>query len=185
MDGHLNTNCEDVARLLPRWSDGELSAARGDLVRGHLLDCRECRARYGEQRNLERWMVAPEAPAVPEGFAERVTRLAAASGVRPLSLPTPKADVDEVDVIVPAPPATEPVERDAAGSMLSFVLACTAVAAAMLLGLALALGQQDRPTGEELRADPLSESQLLQLFEEEQRWADSLEADDTEDSASR
>jgi len=171
MNESTKRTCDETLALLGRWSDGELDEARAELVRTHLLDCRDCRGHYGQQRTLARWIVAEPVPAVPVGFGARVARLAseaaARTGGRPLDVAglatRPFAVVPRersgprpgstADTIVPRPRAT--TERD--GSLLAFVLACTAVAAAGLLALALVLGGQERPSGEELRAEPLPE----------------------------
>lgn len=191
MNGAKEHRCEEITGLLARWSDGELDDARSDEVRLHLLDCRACRARYGEKRTLARWIV-PHDVRVPAGFGARVARLAsehaARTGGRPLDVsaldarPTrpaaatanSSAAITSVGVeLVPAPRATGlgsarlagagpsstrslgAGERD--GSLLGFVLACTAAAAAALLVLSLALADRGAPTGEELRAEPLPE----------------------------
>jgi hypothetical protein len=167
MNESTKRTCDETLALLGRWSDGELDEARAELVRTHLLDCRDCRGHYGQQRTLARWIVAEPAPAVPVGFGARVARLAseaaARTGGRPLDVAglatrsfavVPRErPVAEADALVPRPRAS--LERD--GSLLTFVLACTAVAAAGLLALALVLGGQERPSGEELRAEPLPE----------------------------
>ncbi|MEZ5979181.1 MAG: hypothetical protein R3F34_13290 [Planctomycetota bacterium] len=176
-------NCDAAALAIPKWVDGE---ARADGVgRAARLPARLPRVprAYAEQRNLRAWIVAPEAPAVPEGFAERVARLAAASGARPLSEPTrrplarPAARAMEpipfeggdVDTLVPAP-RRERERESGTGSILSFVLACTAVAAAAVLVLSIVLGQQDRPRNEELRAEPLPE--ILRALDDLNRTQD-------------
>jgi hypothetical protein len=177
--------CEEITGLLARWSDGELDDARSDEVRLHLLDCRACRARYGEKRTLARWIV-PHDVRVPAGFGARVARLAsehaARTGGRALDVsalearPTRPVAPTSSSVgaeLVPAPRATGlgnarlagagpsstrslgAGERD--GSLLGFVLACTAAAAAALLVLSLALADRGAPSGEELRAEPLPE----------------------------
>lgn len=178
MNGDKEHRCEEITGLLARWSDGELDDARSDEVRLHLLDCRACRARYGEKRTLARWIV-PHDVRVPAGFGARVARLAsehaARTGGRPLDVsaldtrPTRPAAPATVE-LAPAPRVVRPAttgssgaaatsarsigaERD--GSLLSFVLACTAAAAAALLVMSLVLADRGAPTGEELRAEPL------------------------------
>lgn len=175
-------SCAEVTGLLARWSDGELDDVRSDEVRLHLLDCRACRALYGEKRTLARWIV-PHDVRVPVGFGVRVARLASehaartggraldVSGlsVRGLSDRGLGAGAAAAVELVPAARATrelKSVHSSAAlasgdvareGALLRFVLACTAAAAAALLVLSLALADRGAPTGEEMRAEPLPE----------------------------
>jgi len=182
MNGAKEHKCAEVTGLLARWSDGELDDVRADAVRLHLLDCRECRALYGEKRTLARWIV-PHDVRVPVGFGARVARLAsehaARTGGRPLDVSglvagervarglgasEDRAAGTAGVELVPAPrgpraASASGVSRlaggDREGSALRFVLACTAAAAAVLLVLSLALADRGSPTGEEMSAEPL------------------------------
>lgn len=137
--------CARARALLNRYGDGELEESLAAPLRGHLLECPDCRAMFAAERNLRRWIVRPEAPAVPAGFAERVAALAFAGAV-PGARPQPA-------------PSNEPALR--------LVLWLTAAAAAALLLLALALGSLGRPGGEELVAEPLPE--VLQQLDQIER----------------
>ena len=177
MKNERHMHCDDVELVLELWGDGELDRERGEMVRAHLLDCPACREAYRDHRNLLRWIERPEAPAVPSDFAERVVLAAArrdaAEGREPLSAPTPAGAV-----LRPLPRVERPMAATAGGgtaaidgTVLPFVLACTAAAAALLLILSIAIGAQGRPSGEELRAEPLPTvlQQLEQLRDEQRR----------------
>lgn len=165
MKNKHHMDCDDVELLLELWGDGELDAARGEQVRAHLLDCQACREAYRDHRNLLRWLVRPEVPAVPADFAERVVLAAArrdaVEGREPISAPA--GGRDGGPMLRPLPPVGRPFTAAAGGgsivagesSVLPFVLACTAAAAALLLVLSIAIGAQERPGGDELRAEPL------------------------------
>lgn len=183
-DQNLPLACTRTRALLARYGDGELEEALAAPLRGHLLECPACRMELADERNLARWMVAPDAPPVPAGFAERVAALAfagqsgqAGKGSRPgtgdlvpMGSPVPAARRAPAPATAglgltfgaanPARPAEEPVLR--------LVLWLTASAAAALLLLALALGRAGRPGGEELVAEPLPDvlQQLDQLNRE-------------------
>ncbi|QDU86425.1 hypothetical protein Pla163_35760 [Planctomycetes bacterium Pla163] len=166
-DNHMD--CDAVELVLELWGDGELDQVRGEQVREHLLECPACRETYRDHRNLRRWIVRPEAPAVPADFAQRVVLAAArqdvVAGREPLEIP----ERGRGAVLRPFPARTsagDPAGGGAVssgggfatstdGSLLPFVLACTAAAAALLMILTIAIGSAGRPTSDELRADPL------------------------------
>lgn len=140
---HFGTSCEAVRALLERYHDGELPESLAAPLRGHLLDCGDCRGRFGELQNQRAWMVPSEAPVAPRGFAQNVARLAF-SGAAPVEEPEVEAEASE-------PPA--PVF-----DLMPFVVGIVAAAAAVLLGLSIALGMSTHGTGgAELLAEPLPE----------------------------
>jgi hypothetical protein len=187
-DQNLPLACTRTRALMARYGDGELEEALAAPLRGHLLECPACRMELADERNLARWMVAPDAPPVPAGFAERVAALAfagqAGKGGRPgTGEVIPTGDLVPAGWRAPAQAAT--VSRPAATGfglaagaanparpaeepVLRLVLWLTASAAAALLLLALALGRTGRPGGEELMAEPLPDvlQQLDQLNRE-------------------
>jgi anti-sigma factor RsiW len=148
---HDTFDCAQAGPLIPAWADGELSEARSAPLREHLLSCRDCRASMAELRALSRWFQpGADAVAVPPGFAARVARRAFAgdTGERPLS--------------------SEGVELERRRT-LDFVLVLTAVAAALVIALGLALRARELPRGERLHADdrtPLSTEQILERLED-------------------
>lgn len=147
---HDTFDCAQAGPLIPAWADGELSEARSAPLREHLLGCRDCRASMADLRALSRWFQpGAAAAAVPPGFAARVARRAFAgdTGERPLPV--------------------EGVELERRRT-LDFVLVLTAVAAALVIALGLALRARDLPQGETLHADdrtPLSTEQILERLE--------------------
>ncbi len=150
--------CARARALLNRYGDGELEESLAAPLRGHLLECPECRARFAAERHLRRWIVRPEAPPVPAGFAERVAALAFA-GAAPAA---------------PLAPSVRPSPLPSAEPALRLVLWLTAAAAAALLILALALGSLGRPGGEELVAEPLPE--VLQQLDQLERELEAVPA---------
>jgi anti-sigma factor RsiW len=139
-------HCNDARPLVPAYVDGELSEAQAGLLRKHLLGCQPCRGRAQEDKALKRWFEPQAAAAVPPGFAARVARRAFAG------------DTGEGR---PAEPAAEA----RGGKLLPFVLRLTAVAAALLLMLSIAVRMQGLPSGSNLRADdraPVPVEEILQ-----------------------
>jgi len=112
--------CQNARSMIPSYCDGELSEAQAGPLRQHLLDCQPCRGSAQDLKNLKRWFAAPAIVAVPDGFAARVARRAFQG--------------DTGELVADASGAA--VEQDG-GRLLRFVLACTAVAAAVLLVLAI------------------------------------------------
>jgi anti-sigma factor RsiW len=131
-------NCDHARPLIPSYLDGELSEAQAAPLRKHLLDCQACRGGAQSDKNLKRWFVADEPVAVPRDFAARVARRAFAGDRGVLESPLVVAASD-------AP--------DREGRVLQFVLRLTAVAAAVLFVVALAIRQSSLPPGESLQAD--------------------------------
>jgi anti-sigma factor RsiW len=173
-DQNLPLACTRTRALLARYGDGELEEPLAAPLRGHLLECPACRAELAALRNLARWIVAPDVPPVPAGFAERVAALAfagrgAAAPAGALAGAGLGARLPMVELTPLARAAAAPgPARHAEEPVLRFVLWMTAMAAAALLLLALALGSAERPAGEELVAEPLPEvlQQLDQLNRE-------------------
>lgn len=143
--------CENAVGLVPSYLDGELSETQAAPLRGHLLACPTCREVAKGERSLKRWFVAEEASAVPAGFAARVARRAFAG------------DPGMLDA------SDEAGERAEPGAILPFVQTLTAVAAAILLVLALAIQRERLPDDAGLRAesaDVLEELERLNAEEE-------------------
>ncbi len=147
--------CARARALLNRYGDGELEESLAAPLRGHLLECPDCRARCAADRHLRRWIVRPDAPPVPAGFAERVAALAFAGASQP-------------------GPTERPRPLSSGEPALRLVLWLTAAAAAALLVLALALGSLARPGGEELVAEPLPE--VLQQLDQLERELEAVPA---------
>jgi anti-sigma factor RsiW len=150
--------CSDARPLVPAYLDGEITEARAAPLRRHLLECQSCRGSLQEGRALQRWFGAlreasadarsPFAAPVPAGFAARVARRAFAG------------DEGRREI--------EPALRPGAGGgrLLAFVLNATAIAAALLLVLAIAVARNARPSGGRLSADDRTIVPLDQLVED-------------------
>ena len=151
----MELRCDVAAPLVPTYLDGELSEELAHPLRRHLLACHACReAAQGEQA-LKRWFPALGEPAVPSDFAARVARRAFAGDTGWSDPDGPRDHVHHDGAHEPAlagmpagPAATEPQ-----GRLLSFVTGLTAVAAAVLFVLALAIRGQDLPDHSGLSAD--------------------------------
>ena len=130
--------CDDAARLVPSYLDGELSEAQAGPLRKHLLDCVGCRGSAQDLKNLQRWFAPHQADVtVPSGFAARVARRAFAGDTGALGgagarLAEPVTPVREV---------------------LPFVRELVALAAAVLVMLLIGLRMGDHPASRTLRAD--------------------------------
>jgi hypothetical protein len=152
----IQMRCEDALPLVPTYLDGEVSEAQAAPLRQHLLACAACRGSAQEQKTLSRWFEpgAAAAVSIPTGFAARVARRAFAgdTGERPMA-----AAGDE--------------ER---GRLLRFVLQVTAVAAALMLALAIALRSEELPPGDDLRAEDRVAPKVEDVVEKLER----LNADD-------
>jgi predicted anti-sigma-YlaC factor YlaD len=130
--------CQNARSMIPSYCDGELSQAQAGPLRQHLLDCQPCRGSAQDLKNLRRWFAAPAVvAAVPEGFAARVAR---------------RAFQGDTGELVAESVAATP-EQDG-GRLLRFVLACTAVAAALLLVLAIGVRGIGLPHGDRIVAQP-------------------------------
>lgn len=135
--------CTDARPLIMSYLDGELSEAQAAPLRKHLLGCQPCRASAQDQKNSKRWFVASEPVAVPRDFAARVARRAFQG--------------DRGEGFAPqAPLSTRPRAHDVEERSMRFVLALTALAAAVVIFLSIAIRQLTLPTGDSLRADDQS-----------------------------
>lgn len=147
---HDTFDCAQAAPLIPAWADGELSEARSAPLREHLLGCRDCRASMADLRALSRWFQpGAELAAVPPGFSARVARRAFAGDTGERSAPTDRGALER-------------------RRTLDFVLVLTAVAAALVIALGLALRARELPAGESLHADDrttLSTEEILQRLD--------------------
>lgn len=132
--------CQNALTLIPSYQDGELSEGQAAPLRRHLLDCFACRERAKAEVSLKRWFVAEPAVAAPSGFAAHVARRAFAGdeGLREVTL--------------------RPRAAGTSDQLLPFVLKLTALAAAVLMVLALALRSRSLPESDSLEATSLSET---------------------------
>jgi anti-sigma factor RsiW len=133
MEPTVKLSCDNARSLVPSYLDGELSEAQASPLRAHLLDCPACREVAKEGKALQRWFGHPESPpAIPAGFAARVARRAFAGD--------------------PGLLAPEPREVRRRRPLLPFLVAATAVAAAILLVLAFAIQRESLPRANHLEA---------------------------------
>jgi anti-sigma factor RsiW len=131
----MKISCDDARPLVPSYLDAELSEAQASPLRAHLLDCPACREVAKEGKSLQRWFEAePEPIAVPVGFAARVAR---------------RAFAGDPGLLVPEPRAIRQRRP-----LLPFLLVATAVAAAVLLVLAVAIQRESLPHTDGLDALP-------------------------------
>jgi len=151
--------CHDARSLIQSYLDGELSQAQAAPLRAHLLDCQPCRAGAQDEKNLKRWFVAPQTPAIPQGFAARVARAAVQGEPLPRRSRLTALPGSRVS-------GATPVGADREGGMLRFVLACTAAAALLLFTLALGIRTLSLPQTNQLAADDREEVQLDKVLEE-------------------
>jgi anti-sigma factor RsiW len=129
----VRTTCDDARVLVPSYLDGELSEAQASPLRVHLMACPACREVAKEGKVLKRWFVAPvDRVSVPDGFAARVAR---------------RAFAGDPGLLVP-----EPSQRRVERPLLPFLLLATAVAAAVLFLLALAIQRESLPQSNRLEA---------------------------------
>lgn len=158
-------DCTNARSLIPSYLDGELSQAQAGPLRQHLLDCQACRASAQDQKNLQHWFVPTAEVAVPRDFASRVARRAF------------QGDTGEgFEVAGGAALLREP---ESGGRLLRFVLACTAVAAGLLLTLALGVRHLGLPQSNRLVADDKAPVRLAPALEDLDRLnqADKLAAE--------
>jgi anti-sigma factor RsiW len=131
----MKISCDAARPLVPSYLDGELSEAQASPLRAHLLDCPACREVAKEGKSLQRWFEAePDPIPVPAGFAARVAR---------------RAFAGDPGLLVPEPPAVRQRRP-----LLPFLLVATAIAAAVLLVLAVAIQRQSLPRTNGLDALP-------------------------------
>jgi len=122
----MKINCEAARPLVPSYLDGELTEVQASPLRTHLLDCPACREVAKEGKSLGRWFEFQSEPvAVPAGFAARVAR---------------RAFAGDPGLLVPEPPAIRPRRP-----LLPFLLVVSAIAAAILFVLAVAIQRESLP----------------------------------------
>ena len=133
--------CVNARTLVQSYLDGELSEEQASPLRTHLFACRACREVAKDEKSLKSWfrvaLAEAGAPHAPAGFAATVARRAFAFD----------AGLDEPTHVL------KPAARYGRGELLSFLLAASAAAAAVLLACALALERDSRPSGSGLAAD--------------------------------
>jgi anti-sigma factor RsiW len=129
----VNITCDNARPLVPSYLDGELSEAQASPLRTHLMACPSCREVAKEGKALSRWFeVQPQPVSVPVGFAARVAR---------------RAFAGDLGLLMPEPPAIR-----ARRPLLPFLLVATAMAAAVLLVLAVAIQRENLPQANSLEA---------------------------------
>ena len=147
-------DCTNARPLIPSYLDGELSEAQAGPLRKHLLDCQPCRGSAQGEKNLKRWFVADPPLALPRDFAARVARRAFAG------------DTGERWSEAAATPLGAPVRAAAQEEHLAFLLRLTAVAAAVLAALSIALGGLRLPASGRLMAETAPEANLERALDE-------------------
>lgn len=131
----MKISCDDARPLVPSYLDGELSEAQASPLRTHLLDCLACREVAKEGKSLQRWFEFEPTPVgVPAGFSARVAR---------------RAFAGDQGLLVPEPSALHPRR-----SLLPFLLVASALAAALLFVLAVAIQRESLPRSNGLDALP-------------------------------
>jgi len=129
----MKITCDDARPLVPSYLDGELTEVQASPLRTHLMDCPACREVAKEGKALARWFETDSARVeIPVGFAARVAR---------------RAFAGDPGLLVPEPPAVR--QRR---SLLPFLLVATAVAAALLFVLAVAIQRESLPQSNRLDA---------------------------------
>jgi anti-sigma factor RsiW len=129
----VKITCEEAWPLVPGYLDGELSEAQASPLRAHLLDCPACREEAKRGKALRRWFDVEPAPvSVPAGFAARVAR---------------RAFAGDPGLLFPEPPAAR-----SRRSLLPFLLVASAVAAALLFVLSIAIQRESLPESNGLDA---------------------------------
>ncbi len=142
--------CNNARHLIPSYLDGELTEAQASPLRKHLLDCQPCRGATQGEKNMKRWFVDAEPVAIPRDFSARVARRAFAG--------------DTGEGYVAAAPSWN--DATAADGVLRFVLRMTAIAAAILILLSLALSRINLPSESRLMADDHPEVSLERALDE-------------------
>jgi anti-sigma factor RsiW len=136
----MNLPCNDAQLLIMSYLDGELSEAQAAPLRKHLLECQPCRASAQDHKNTTRWFVQPEPVAVPRDFAARVARRAFQG--------------DRGERLLEATPAALPfAAQHDERRILRFVIGLTAVAAAAVICLSIAVRSLTLPASDRLAAD--------------------------------
>ena len=135
----MQKQCQNSEGLIPSYLDGELSEEQAAPLRKHLMECQPCRDLAQDEQAMKRWFIAEEAPVAPPGFAARIARRAFAGdeGLLP-------------DTALELQPHSAAARTEA--PVLQFVLKLTAVAAAALFCLALAIRNHSLPESDDLGA---------------------------------
>ena len=129
----MNMPCANARSLVASFLDGELSEEQSTRLRGHLLDCPECREAAKVEQTTKRWFreAVLETPEIPGGFAARVARRAFAGD--------------------PGMSAANEAQSGR-GELLPFVLKLSAVAAATLFAFSILIQRQSLPASGEMDA---------------------------------
>jgi hypothetical protein len=150
----IDMECKNARQLIPSYLDGELTEAQASPLRKHLLDCQPCRGATQGEKNMKRWFVDAEPVAIPRDFSARVARRAFAG------------DTGEGYVTAPVGPLVGSSAASEDDGHLRFVLRLTAVAAAVLIFLSLALSRINLPSESRLMADDHPEVSLDRALDE-------------------
>jgi anti-sigma factor RsiW len=135
--------CTETRPMIMSYLDGQLSEAQAAPLRKHLLECQPCRGSAQDQKNLTRWFTAAKsgpAAAVPRDFAARVARRAFQGD---------RGTLAAEDASWRAPAAARPAQE----RHLRFVMTLTAVAAALVMILSVAIRRSMLPDGTTMQAD--------------------------------
>ncbi len=151
-----NMPCEQAERWIHKHVDQELSVKQVGELRQHLEACAPCRALHGELQASKAWFVAEEAPAVPAGFAARVTALAFAG----------QAGSAETEAPVLAHLSGGAARGVVLGGSDRFLKRATAVAAGFLAVLGLALYSQNAVSERSLVAEDGSLETVLEEMDQ-------------------
>jgi len=166
----MTMDCKTATPLIGGYLDGELSDDQAAPLRQHLMDCPGCRGAVSEAKNMRAWFVSDEAFEVPSGFAERVTRRALAGDTgqeEPFVLqPVQRQEAEQ------GPTGAAGAGEAEQGRLLNFVLQLTAIAAAVLFVVSLAMQSNTRPAGSELQAQDGSLGEALERLDALNEQAD-------------
>lgn len=164
-----NMPCEQAERWIHQHVDQELSVKQVGELRQHLDACAACSGLYAELKAGKAWFVPSEAPAVPAGFAARVTALAFAGA--------------EGTIEREAPVLAHLSGGGSRGVVLGgsdrFLKRATAVAAGLLAVLGLALYSQNAVSERSLVAE---EGNLETVLEEMDQLNQEQVPSETEDA---
>ncbi len=165
--------CELAEKMIARSVDNELAVKEVGALRRHLTGCAACATLAEEARDLKGWFVADDPVEIPSGFAQRVTSkaFAQAGEERPSFQRLPgKAPED-----VPALPGGGLVQGAfgssafGAGSKDRFLVGLTALAAALLVALGMALYMQRASESKNLIADDRTLHEMLDSLNDANR----------------
>ena len=151
--GSEELQCEEVGRWISKSVDSELSVKEVGEMRRHLEGCTACHALAEDSRDMKAWFVPTDPVPVPAGFAQRVVAEAFA-GKKPIPSLHRLAGGPQV---LDEPVAPHREDR--------FIFRMTAVAAALLVMLGLALSMQRLNESRDLKADTDSKEDVLKGLE--------------------